>query len=151
MNGATHLIGGVTAAVALGCSSPSQLAVVAISSLISDIDRQNSLLGRFTPIVPSAIENIFGKRTLTHSLLFGGVIAYLLHLFKIAYFVPYLIGYLSHIVLDLFTGKIALFWPLPIRFGIPLFGIPPIFIESIALAGWGAWMVLGGYKKFILF
>lgn len=71
MNGASHLVGGVTAAMVIGIHSPAQLAVVAVSSLLPDIDRQNSLLGRFIPVLPSVLEATFGKRTLTHSIIFG--------------------------------------------------------------------------------
>lgn len=148
MNGASHLIGGVTAAMLLGIHSPAQLAVVAVASLLPDIDRSNSLLGRWIPVLPAALEQGVGKRTITHSLLFGVGIWLLLGLLHTSWQWSFLIGYGSHLVLDVFTGRIALLWPLPYRFGVPLFGIPPVFIESLSLAGWGAWMVLGGYHHF---
>lgn len=148
MNGATHLIGGLTAAVIMGMTKPAELAVVAVASLLPDVDRQNSLLGRFIPVLPSLIERVLGKRTLTHSFLFGGMVAWGIRWLAAFAFIPFLIGYLSHLVLDLFTGLIALLWPLPFKFGIPLFGIPPVFVETAAVALWGGWMVTGGFRYF---
>lgn len=148
MNGATHVVGGVTTAVLLGYTRPIELAVVVIASLLPDVDRQNSLLGRLIPVFPSLIERVLGKRTLTHSFLFGGILALLLWFQASSMLIPFCMGYGSHLLLDLFTGKVALIWPLPIRFGVPLFGIPPIFMETAAVALWGGWMVVGGYHYF---
>jgi len=148
MNGASHLIGGVTAGVLLGYQRPAELAVIAVASLLSDIDRPNSLLGRFIPVLPALLERSPGKRTLTHSLFLGGLLGWAV---CAAAGPPYAsalaIGFLSHIVLDLLTGKVALFWPLPARFGLSL-GVPPVFIEAGALAAWGVWLALGGYRYF---
>ncbi|GIO38070.1 metal-dependent hydrolase [Paenibacillus barengoltzii] len=149
MNGASHLVGGVTAAMVLGIHSPAQLAVVAVSSLLPDIDRQNSLLGRCIPVLPSVLEATFGKRTLTHSIIFGLCVWLLLSIHS-SWQWPFLIGYVSHLLLDVITGRVALLWPIPWKFGIPLFGIPPVFVETAAMAAWGAWMVLGGYSYFYI-
>jgi inner membrane protein len=32
--------------------------------------------------------------------------------------------------------------------GVPLFGIPPVFIETAAAVIYGVWLVSGGYKYF---
>lgn len=149
MNGASHLVGGITAAMVFGIHSPAQLAVVAVSSLLPDIDRSNSLLGRWIPFLPFMLEQALGKRTLTHSLLFGLGIWLLLG-FHSSWQWPFLIGYVSHLLLDVITGRVALLWPIPWKFGIPLFGIPPVFVETAAMAAWGAWMVLGGYSYFYI-
>jgi inner membrane protein len=148
MNGATHLIGGVTAGVVLGYTAPLELAVISVSSLVPDIDRKNSLLGRFIPILPHVLEGI-GKRTITHSIVFGAVIAGLLHMAAPGMVLPFLVGYGSHLLFDVFTGRIALFWPLPWKIGVPLFGIPPVFVEAGASVLFGVWLVLGGYQHFL--
>lgn len=148
MNGAAHLIGGVTTGVVLGYTHPAQLAVIAAASLLPDIDRKNSLLGRCIPVLPHALEEVIGKRTITHSILFGSALAGLLHLIAPSLVLPLLIGYGSHLILDMFTGKISLLWPIPWKFGMPLFGIPPVFVETGACVLYGLWLVLGGYKHF---
>jgi inner membrane protein len=150
MNGASHLVGGVTAAMVLGIHSPAQLAVVAVSALLPDIDRPNSLLGRFIPILPSVLEKVPGKRTITHSLVFGAGIWFLINLVSPEMALAFLIGYASHLTLDIYTGRIAFLFPLPWKFGVPLFGIPPVFVETATMAAWGAWMVLGGYQYFYI-
>lgn len=147
MNGVTHMIGGVTTAVLLGHTTYTELAVVLVSSLLPDIDRPNSLLGRFIPVLSHVLEKM-GKRTLTHSLLFGAVIGISLYLIFPSVLTAFIIGFLSHIILDLFTGRVALFWPLLMKFGIPLFGIPPIVVETFAIAGWGVWMAFQGFDIF---
>lgn len=149
MNGATHVVGGVTAAAVTGYTRPLELAVVIVASLLPDIDRQDSLLGRFIPVLPTFLEQVLGKRTLTHSFLFGGILAWLFWLQGWELLMPFVIGFASHLMLDVVTGKVALFWPLPIRFGIPLFGIPPVFVETAAVTLWGGWMVMGGYHHFL--
>ncbi|MCP1133313.1 metal-dependent hydrolase [Paenibacillus polysaccharolyticus] len=149
MNGVSHLIGGLSAAVIFGVHSPSQLAMVAFSALLPDIDRPNSLLGRFVPVLPSILEKIPGKRTVTHSLIMGFGLWLLLEGTFPELAIAFLIGYVSHLILDLFTGYIAFLWPIPWKVGVPLFGIPPVFVETAAIALWGVWMVLDGYTYFL--
>ena len=74
MTGATHLIVGLTTAGYLGFTEPKQLIVAGIASLLPDIDKQNSLLGRFIPILPTVIEKTFGHRTITHTVFFMGLV-----------------------------------------------------------------------------
>lgn len=148
MNGASHIIGGVTTAVLLGYHRPSDLAVVAIASLLPDMDRHNSLIGRCIPILPRLLESTVGKRTITHSIFMCGIMTLLLKQLLPHLAALFLIGFLSHILLDLLTGRVALLWPLPKMFGIS-FGIPPVFVETTAIALWGVWMAFGGYKQFI--
>lgn len=148
MNGASHLVGGLTAGVLLGYTEPAELAAIAVAALLPDIDRKNSLMGRFIPVLPHVLEKVIGKRTVTHSLLFGAVIAGLLNMGLPSLILPFLIGFVSHLALDVFTGRIALLWPLPWKMGVPLFGIPPVFIETATAVIYGVWLVSGGYKYF---
>ncbi|MNI64929.1 Inner membrane protein YdjM [compost metagenome] len=149
MNGVSHIIGGVTAAAVLGIHSPAPLAIVVVASLLPDIDRSNSLLGRFIPLLPSLLEKVPGKRTVTHSLLLGAGLWFIIQAMSPGWALAFAVGYGSHLLLDLFTGYVALLWPLPIKFGVPLFGIPPIAIEVAAIACWGAWVATGGYLLFL--
>lgn len=148
MNGASHLVGGITSAVLLGYHRPSELVVVAVASLLPDIDRQNSLIGRFIPILPRVLESTVGKRTITHSMFTCGMVTLLMKLLLPHFTALFLIGFISHVLLDLPTGRVALLWPFPKTFGIS-FGIPPVFVETAAMAFWGVWMALGGYKQFV--
>lgn len=136
MTGPTHLIVGLTVAVATGYNSPAQLAVTSVSSILPDIDRQNSLLGRFIPILPTLIEKTAGKRTITHSLLFGVIMGLLIYLLHSDLLMPFLIGFGTHILLDIPTGNVHLLYPLPINFGLYI-GVPPVFWETGTLISLG--------------
>lgn len=139
MTGPSHLVVGIVSSVYLGYSAPAQLVVVGVSSLLPDIDRKQGLFGRMIPILPSLLENTFGKRTITHSLLFMGAMSLLAMMIYPSGLIPFLIGFLSHIVLDLFTGKVMFLFPYPKYFNL-VFGIPPVFIETFSMIGLGVFM-----------
>lgn len=136
MTGPTHLIVGLTVAVATGYTSPAQLAVTSVSSILPDIDRQNSLLGRFIPILPTLIEKTVGKRRLTHSMLFGFIVGVLIFLIHPDSLIPFIIGFGTHLLLDIPTGNLYLLYPLNINFGLYV-GIPPVFWETGTLISLG--------------
>ncbi|MCF6094319.1 metal-dependent hydrolase [Microaerobacter geothermalis] len=136
MTGPTHLVVAITVTVYAGQTSPSALIVAGISSLLPDIDVKSSLIGRTVPVLPRIIENTVGHRTLTHSIwmvLLLSIGIYWLYPFL---FMPFIIGYVSHLVLDILTGGVFLFYPYRKRTVISL-GIPPVFIEALLLMGMG--------------
>ncbi|MFT9486601.1 MAG: metal-dependent hydrolase [Tepidibacillus sp.] len=135
MTGPTHLIVGLTSAVYLGYSSPTQLAVVGIASLLPDIDRKNSLLGRVIPFLPTVLQAI-GKRTITHSIWMIIGLSILIYSLKAVWLIPFLIGYSSHILLDAFSGMVHILFPIPFNLSFT-FGIPPVFMETGLLVGMG--------------
>ncbi|CAN7767463.1 metal-dependent hydrolase [Paenibacillus sp. LjRoot153] len=141
MTGATHVITSVSLAAALGFHRPSKLIVAAISSVICDIDRNNSLVGRFIPILPKLIEGTVGKRTITHCLPIMAALGLLIWTSYPSLLIPFILGFGSHLVLDLPTGNVALLYPFPKRFSLN-FGIPPVFIESFYLMGLGVFFTL---------
>lgn len=148
MNGAVHLIGGVTAAVVLGTTSPLELTTVAVASLVPDIDRSNSLMGRFIPILPGMLERLLGKRTLTHSFLFASSLALLIHFINPSLIWAFNLGIMSHLLLDLLSGYVRLLWPLPKMFTLT-FGVPPIWMETVFIVLWTVWLFSGGYQYFV--
>jgi inner membrane protein len=141
MTGAAHVITSVSLAAALGYHQPSELIVAAVASLICDIDRNNSLLGRFIPILPRLIEGTVGKRTITHCLPVMAALAFFIWASFPPYAIPFILGFGSHLLLDLPTGNIALLFPFPKKFSLN-FGIPPVFIESFYLMGLGVLFTL---------
>lgn len=139
MNGATHLIAGLAVSIYGGYTSPLNLIVAGASALTPDIDTKNSLLGRLIPVLPSIVEKTLGHRTITHSLIFTAFYAFLIHLFLPDQLIPFLIGYVSHLVLDIFTGGVPLLYPINRRFSIHL-GIPSVFVESLAILAFGVYL-----------
>ncbi|HWP81085.1 MAG TPA: metal-dependent hydrolase [Bacteroidota bacterium] len=90
-------------------------AVIAVASVLPDVDTAASFIGRAFPFLSKRIERRFGHRTLTHSAVFVGGLAILL--FPLSVFVPdvyvcLLIGYASHPFLDTMTVHgVKLFYP----------------------------------------
>lgn len=99
MKGITHAMAGVVAAVALKTSAPEAILLTA-GALLPDIDKMNSTLGKRVKLIGF----LFSHRGLTHSILFGCLLAALN---------PYLgIGVGTHILLDCCTPQgVQLFWP----------------------------------------
>jgi len=89
--------------------------VIAIASVLPDVDTAASFVGRAFPFVSKRIERKFGHRTLTHSAAFVaglGIVLSPLYLFVPDAYVCLLIGYASHPFLDTMTVHgVKLFYP----------------------------------------
>jgi len=89
-------------------------ALAALGALLPDLDHPKSWIGRRVWFVSYPVSYLFGHRGFTHSLL-----AVLLLVTAVNaenahghWWVPVIIGYLSHLAADLISGGIPLFWPL---------------------------------------
>ncbi len=107
MTGKTHLTAGLVTSLALGVNIP-QMALIAVGSLLPDIDHSGSTLGRFIKPISKRLRH----RSITHSLLFFALMILIS---------PYLaIGVLTHIILDLLNPKgVELFYPCKKNIRIP--------------------------------
>jgi len=89
--------------------------VIAVASLLPDVDTAASYVGRAFPFLSKRIERRFGHRTLTHSAIFIaalGIFLSPLYLFAPDLYVCLLIGYASHPFLDTMTVHgVKLFYP----------------------------------------
>lgn len=95
----------------------------AVGGLLPDIDHPTSRIGRRAPIISKFINSVCGHRGFTHTILANMLFAYLL--FLLAAFIPdvlrgfyfpfalgLIIGYFSHLLLDMLTrAGIPLFYP----------------------------------------
>jgi len=90
--------------------------VIAVASILPDIDTAASFPGRAIPFISNKLERRFGHRTLTHSVLFIVALATILlpvRLVNADIFVCILAGYSSHPFLDTMTVHgVKLFYPL---------------------------------------
>lgn len=112
----THFAFGILA-TSLACQSlnPAILLVGGCSSLLPDIDHTESIIGRLLLPISKAINERFGHRTITHSLIGVLIVAAI----SAAIFtanqqvaVAFFVGYLSAIVGDMMTKSgVKLFWP----------------------------------------
>lgn len=110
MTGRSHLIasGFLGAAISMKYGlHPIHILVCMTGGLFPDTDKQGTYLGRFIPLWRLCKPH---RKNITHSLL--GAIAFSLPWFLLSYASLFFIGYVSHLLLDMFnrTG-VALWWP----------------------------------------
>lgn len=133
---------------------------LAAGALAPDVDTTTSGPGKFIRPLSSFLERRFGHRTLTHSLLFLGLLGGLLaplwlppeHSWR-ALALAFLAGYLSHLLLDtLNTNGVPLLWPSRLQFWFFAsrqwrirYGSPQeaTLALGLALAGFAMWPLAG--------
>ncbi|AFA41007.1 putative inner membrane protein [Wigglesworthia glossinidia endosymbiont of Glossina morsitans morsitans (Yale colony)] len=96
--------------------------------LLPDIDHPSSFLGKKLSWISVPISKTFGHRGFTHSL-FACLCLYIMifsipfvrNFFPLDFSCALLVGYFSHILADFLTPLgVPIFWPLNIRFCIPI-------------------------------
>lgn len=109
----TYLLLLTTTGVAL---STFNALVIAVASILPDIDTAASFPGRAIPFISKTLERRFGHRTLTHSVIFIVALATILlpaRLLSADLYICILAGYASHPFLDTMTVHgVKLFYPL---------------------------------------
>lgn len=113
MTGKTHKIGGAAVAmiysayIGLGAKETAIAVGVSVAgSLIPDIDKSSSTLGRKVPLLSIPIGKIAGHRQLFHYPYFYLILGFLgLHFFNeySLYIYPLMLGIMSHLFLDSLT------------------------------------------------
>ena len=90
--------------------------ILVFSAVLPDIDHSKSWIGRKIKPLSFLVNFIFGHRRLIHSLFFALVIGVLINIFFDNYYIPFVIGYLSHLFLDTITKQgVYLFYPFKFR------------------------------------
>jgi inner membrane protein len=125
----SHVVFGLalwTAAAAIDGNSVGgaiDLGLVALGSLLPDIDHPSSWFGRRVPFISWPLAAIVGHRGVTHSAVALAVwAAALLLAGSTLWLGPLATGYLSHLAGDCLTPSgIPVLWPSRRRFRIPLF------------------------------
>ena len=79
--------------------------ILAFTALLPDIDNPRSKVGRKVKLFSKVFNFLFGHRTLTHSIFFMGVISLIIWKLFDGYYIPFVIGYGSHLVLDSVTKQ----------------------------------------------
>jgi inner membrane protein len=83
-----------------------------LTAILPDIDHAKSKIGRKFFIFSWIINLFFGHRKLIHSILFAGFLALIIKLLFNNYFIPFFLGYLSHLFLDILTKQgLKIFYP----------------------------------------
>jgi hypothetical protein len=105
----THLVTGQTAfllaSVATGHPPTlTEAAVALLAAALPDLDSWHSYTGRLVPFISLPLENLFGHRTLIHSLLAQAGIGALAYVsLPFGYFLAILSGWVSHSLADMLT------------------------------------------------
>ncbi len=122
----THLVAAQTTYLACCVATAhtpllNEALLACVAGLIPDIDKRQSYIGRLVPFLSAPFEYWFGHRTLSHSLLFQGII-----LIPAFYGLPYgyalalAAGLISHSAIDMMTESgVAWFYPSRVRCVIP--------------------------------
>lgn len=102
---------------------PASLALVAVGSLLPDVDHPASWVGRRLRPISRPLAQVFGHRGFTHSLVAVALCAAALasHGAGRAVTAPIVVGYLAHLAADLLTPHgLRLAWPLRRSFALPV-------------------------------
>lgn len=103
-------------------STVTVICLAIVSSLFPDICHTRSKIGRQFKLLSFFVNLIFGHRTFTHSLLFMGMIGFLLILIQTPpYYLVSIIGAIaSHVILDMLTPRgVKLLYPIPLTIKFP--------------------------------
>ncbi|MCE5089969.1 metal-dependent hydrolase [Staphylococcus devriesei] len=103
-------------------STVTVICLAIVSSLLPDICHTRSKVGRQFKVLSVLINLFFGHRTFTHSLLFLGLIIFLLNLIQTpTYYLVSIIGAMaSHVILDMLTPRgVKLLYPIPLTIKFP--------------------------------
>lgn len=96
--------------------------IAAVGAVLPEVDKPDSLVGRLLPF-SSWVHERFGHRGLTHSLLglaLAAALAAPLALASFSWWLAFVIGYLSHLLLDMATLEgVPLLWPKRTRHVFP--------------------------------
>lgn len=131
MKGTTHLCAGILTATALSLSIPG-IALVAVGSLLPDIDSPTSKISHKTSSLPALF---LEHRGITHSLLFTAALYFLSPLIAL--------GSLTHLLLDMLNpAGIRLLWPLPFKVALASMRTNGIFDYLIGFACVGGCVLL---------
>lgn len=127
MTGKTHMIGGIAASLAYAhIAQESPIIMVGagiVGALLPDICHSGSKIGKRLPILSKIINGLFGHRTLTHSLLFLGIIVFIMNTFSMNETLQtgVIVGMISHYILDMATKNgIKLFFPFSLTVRFPV-------------------------------
>ncbi|GGG31686.1 membrane protein [Lysinibacillus alkalisoli] len=115
----THLLTGALTGYMV-TQQPLGAVVGGIAGLVPDIDEPKSKLGRLVPMLAKQLKHTLGHRTFTHSLVFVLLVGVLIQWLTQNNMMTTaaVAGLCSHIIADMLTGRVQIFYPLPVKLGI---------------------------------
>lgn len=129
MEWTTHALSGVVAGYLVTGGDWKGAVVGGVAGVIPDLDEPKSKFGRILFPISIPLSAFFEHRTFTHSLLFAGLLGGISYFFFEKWVALAIIaGILAHILGDMLTGKVKLFYPIDKSIGIP---IPQILFTPV--------------------
>lgn len=92
--------------------------VSGVMAVIPDLDDPKSKFGKPFFFISFPVNRLVGHRTFTHSLLFTGILGLIVSFFSWELSLATITGILAHILGDMITGKVQIFYPYKKKFGI---------------------------------
>lgn len=117
MEWTTHALSGIV----LGYTATNDWKLALVSgafAVVPDLDEPKSKFGKPLFFISLPINQIFGHRTFTHSLLFVAIIGAITAIFNLKFSLAAIIGLLSHIIGDMITGRVQVLYPNKKRIGL---------------------------------
>lgn len=121
MEWTTHMLSGMVAGYMVTGGDWKGAVAGGIAGIVPDLDEPKSVFGKVFFPVSILLNQVFGHRTFTHSLLFvvltGGVFSLLAGPFM---GLAIMAGITAHILGDMLTGKVQILYPIKKSVGIPV-------------------------------
>lgn len=133
MEWSTHALSGVVAGYLVTGGDWKGALVGGVAGVIPDLDEPKSKFGKIFFPISIPLNKMFGHRTFTHSLLFAFLMSVVFYLFfdKWVAFAVFA-GIIAHILGDMLTGKVKLFYPIDLSVGIPIPQMMFTLIDRVA-------------------
>lgn len=145
MEWSTHLLSGVVAGYYITGGDYKGAIVGGVASIVPDLDEPKSKFGKVFFPISYPLNALVGHRTLTHSLLFVGIVAVIASVFTEHWIVLSIIsGLIAHVLGDMLTGTVKLFYPSQKSIGFKINFIYFKLIDRITrLSLYGLLIVMG--------
>ncbi|WP_067729908.1 metal-dependent hydrolase [Oceanobacillus damuensis] len=112
MEWTTHMLSGTVAGYMITGGDLRGAFIGGLAGVIPDMDEHKSKFGRLLYPISYPLNKLVGHRSLTHSLLFVFMVGMIFWPFSDFWFCASLMaGIIAHIVGDMLTGKVKLFYP----------------------------------------
>lgn len=117
----THMLSGVLAGYTITGGDWKGAVIGGIAGIVPDLDEPKSRFGKLFFFISIPLGMLFEHRTFTHSLLFVLLACGISYpFFELNVTLAILAGLLAHILGDMLTGKVKLFYPSKKGIGIPI-------------------------------
>lgn len=155
MKASTHFLGGVVVGYTVYPSITGAV-IGGVAGLLPDIDDNRSFAGRVFFFISWPLRHIVGHRTLFHSWISVLLLTICALIWEGGVTLAILTGFSSHILLDMFVGRVQFFFPYELKIGVKmpyalyvvvdlitrigLAAVALVFVWNTYLSEWFSWI-----------